>query len=207
MSTQEPPRKTRTFWYTMARGVTLILTHTIYPVRWHIPKDLSIRPPAIIVSNHKHWLDPLLVGVKVRPYEIRFLGKKELTKSPLAAKLLDKLHMIVVDRHNSDLKAMRDCVQTVRQGNILSIFPEGTRCRDTTMAHMESGCSLIALRCKAPVYPVLIDAPCRPFRRVNVYFGRPLPLEDLYEQPLSAQSAEELDRRVRDSILSLGPIP
>ena len=200
-------KRERTFWFTMARIVTRILTHTVFPTRWHIPDGLSVRGPAIVVSNHKHWLDPLLVGVKIKDQEIRFLGKKELVKTKIGEKLLTRLHMIVVDRHNSDLKAMRDCVNTVRQGHVLGIFPEGTRCRDTTMEHLETGCALIALRCKATVYPVLIDRPCRLFRRVNVYFGQPLVLDDLYEASPNGETAEEMNRRIRESVLSLGPIP
>lgn len=207
-SAPEPSAKReRTFWFTMARIVTQILTHTVFPTRWHIPEGLSIHGPAIVVSNHKHWLDPLLVGVKIKDQEIRFLGKKELVKTKIGEKLLTRLHMIVVDRHNSDLKAMRDCVSTVRQGHVLGIFPEGTRCRDTTMEHLETGCALIALRCKAAVYPVLIDRPCRLFRRVNVFFGAPLSLDDLYEASPNGETAEEMNRRIRESVLSLGPIP
>ena len=197
------PARERTFTYSMARFVTLILTHTVYPTRWHIPKGLCIQGPSIVVSNHKHWLDPLLIGVKVKHQEIRFLGKKELVKTKIGQRLLTSLHMIVVDRHNSDLKAMRDCVNTVRQGNILGIFPEGTRCPDTLMEHIETGCGLIALRCKATLYPVLIDKPCRPFRRVNVYFGQPLEVSDLYEDSPSADTAAEMNRRIREGILSL----
>ena len=209
---QTPARETsqkgeKTFWYTMARAVTLFLTHTVFPTRWHVPEGLSIEGPAIVVSNHKHWLDPLLIGVKIKNQELRFLGKKELVKTKAGEKLLTRLHMIVVDRHNSDLKAMRDCVNTVRQGHILGIFPEGTRCRETTMEHLETGCALIALRCKATVYPVLIDRPCRLFRRVNVYFGQPLALDDLYEASPNGETAEEMNRRIREGVLSLGPLP
>ena len=46
------PKRERTFWYTMARAVTHLLTHTVYPTRWHIPQGLSIQGPAIVVSNH-----------------------------------------------------------------------------------------------------------------------------------------------------------
>lgn len=205
MSDQKAPPKEKTFWYTCARAVNFILTHTVYPVTWHMPEHFSDAPPAIIVSNHKHWLDPLLIGSRIKTCEVRFLGKKELVKTRLGAFVLDKLHMIVVDRHNSDLKAMRECVNTVREGHILAIFPEGTRCRDTTLEHMESGCAMIALRCKVPVIPVLIDRPCGLFRRVHVRFGRPIPLTDLYEAPFNNETAAAVLERMREGILSLAP--
>ncbi len=193
----------RTFWFTAARVLSALLTHTIYPVRYVGCEYAAMDAPFIVVSTHKHWLDPLLVGSRIKRYEVRFLGKKELVGTKIGAWMLDKLHMIVVDRHNSDLKAMRDCVQVIRDGHVLCIFPEGTRCPDTTLEHMESGCALIALRSKAPVLPVLVDKPCRLFRTVHVIYGPPVDLSDLIAEGISAETAEKCNARIREHILRL----
>ena len=102
-------RKERTFWFTMARALTRFLGHTFFPVRYRGREYTDFDAPYILVSNHKHWLDPLVIGDGIRRYEVRFLGKKELVRTKLGEWMMAKLHMIVVDRHNSDLKAMRDC--------------------------------------------------------------------------------------------------
>ena len=135
--------------------------------------------------------------------KVRFLGKKELVKTRAGAWLLNKLHMIVVDRHNSDLKAMRECMNVIRQGHVLGIFPEGTRCRNTTMEHLETGCAFIALRAKVPLLPVLIDRPVRPFRLTRVTYGPPIDISDLAAEGINAETAEKLNERIRASILSL----
>ena len=46
-----------------------------------------------------------------------------------------------------------------------------------------------------------------PFNRVNVYFGQPLALDDLYEASPNGETAEEMNRRIREGVLSLGPLP
>lgn len=200
---QTAAREKRTFWFTAARRLIWVLGHTIYPLRFHGREYADLDAPFILVSNHKHWLDPLIIGSGIRRYEVRFLGKKELVKTRIGAWLLNKLHMIVVDRHNSDLKAMRECMNVIRQGHVLGIFPEGTRCRNTTMEHLETGCAFIALRAKVPLLPVLIDRPVRPFRLTRVTYGPPIDISDLAAEGINAETAEKLNERIRASILSL----
>ena len=200
---QTAAREKRTFWFMAARRLIWVLGHTIYPLRFHGREYADLDAPFILVSNHKHWLDPLIIGSGIRRYEVRFLGKKELVKTRIGAWLLNKLHMIVVDRHNSDLKAMRECMNVIRQGHVLGIFPEGTRCRNTTMEHLETGCAFIALRAKVPLLPVLIDRPVRPFRLTRVTYGPPIDISDLAAEGINAETAEKLNERIRASILSL----
>ena len=200
---KRPAREKATFWFTMARGFVWLVGHTFWPVRFHGREYADLDAPFILVSNHKHWLDPLIIGSGIRRYEVRYLGKKELVKTKIGAWLLDKLHMIVVDRHNSDLKAMRDCVNVVREGHVLGIFPEGTRCRETTMEHLETGCAFIALRAKVPLLPALIDRPVRAFHVTHVTYGPPIDISDLVAEGISSETAEKLNDRIRKSVLAL----
>lgn len=205
MGDTEKDRPERTFWFTIARGFAYFMTALFFPVTYHGLQNYELNAPYIIIANHKHWFDPLLVGVKVKRYEVRYLGKKELAANRFTKWITGKLHMIVVDRHNSDLSAMRACVNTVRQGHVLGIFPEGTRCKDSTMSHLESGAAFIALRCKVPLVPVLVDKPAKLWRRVNVYVGKPIETADLYTQPADASTVALLLDRMRNAVLALAP--
>ena len=53
--------------------------------------------------------------------------------------------------------AMRACVKALKDGYILGVFPEGTRCRDTLMEKPKTGVAMIALRSGVPLLPVYID--------------------------------------------------
>ena len=75
-----PAPEKRTFWFTAARALTWLLGHTVFPLRYYGRAYADLDAPFILVSNHKHWLDPLAAGAGVRRYEVRFLGKKEETE-------------------------------------------------------------------------------------------------------------------------------
>ena len=195
-------KKERTFLFTLARAFAHLML-LFYPTRYHGLENIPTEAPFILISNHKHWFDPLLIAVKIRAFEVRFLGKKELGKAKIAHYVLQKLHMILVDRHNSDMAAMRACVNVIRQGHVLGIFPEGTRCKETTMEHIESGAAFIALRCKVPLVPVLIERPCKLFRKNDVWFGKPLEVQDLYAEEINTETVARLMDRMCSGICTL----
>ena len=195
----ESPKKERTFWYTVARGFACVLFHTLCPVRTLRPERLQREAPFLLISNHLSWMDPLAAGRYITRYETVFLGKKELVKTNLAYWLLTRLHMIIVDRHASDMEAMRACLRTLKEGHVLGIFPEGTRHHQGIMEEIESGTSLIALRSGVPVIPVLISGKIRPFHKVYVLCGEPIPTEDLRAQGVNSASAEALTERIRET--------
>lgn len=58
------------------------------------------------------------------PLRSELPGKIELAKAPVVGKLLMHLHMIPVDRHHSDMEAMRACLRVTKAGGVLGIFPK-----------------------------------------------------------------------------------
>ena len=195
-----PPEKERTFVYTLARIVACIGNHTIFPVRYYDRENFDLQGPYIAMSNHNSALDPLILAYPCKKYEFRFVGKKELTKNKFIGALLNKgLHMITVDRHNSDLAAMRLCVKTLRDGYVLGIFPEGTRHHEDLMSEVETGAAVLALRAKVPILPVYIESKPRLFRVNRVYIGKPMDIADLTAQGFNTDVVETLCGRIRDT--------
>ena len=183
-------------WYTFLRVMGRFVLRTLCPTRYVHPERLQGDAPFIVIGNHTSWLDPVAIGGVIRRYEVVFLGKKELVKNKAIAWLLDKLHMIVVDRHKSDMEAMRSCLKAVKQGCVLGIFPEGTRYHRGVMEETESGVGLIALRSGVPLMPVYIRGKFRPFRRTTVYCGEAIPTEDLRAQGVNAATGAALMERI-----------
>lgn len=194
----EAQKERRSGWYTFARVVAFFATHTIFPVKYHDVERMSEREGSfIIIANHASMLDPVAIANAVKKREITFMGKKELMKNKLLARIFTGMHMIVVDRHNSDMRAMRACVSALRKGEILGIFPEGTRHHEGVMEQMESGAALITLQSKAPLVPVLITPKIKAFRRTHIYVGEPIDYTDLLEQGVSNETAAALTERIR----------
>ena len=193
------PKRERTAIYTLARIIFGFLFHTIFPLRFHTAQIVEeMQPPYIIMANHRSFADPMALAIKVKRYEIRFIGKRELAHGRLKSWLFSGLHMILVSRHATDMAAMRQCMQTLKEGHILGIFPEGTRHQPEMMQEVESGTAIIALRARVPLLPVYIDGKIRPFHITHIYYGKPMELDDLYAQGVNNDTAHQLCQRIHD---------
>lgn len=188
----ERKREKRTFWYTLARVLLFFFVPLFYPVRYHGTKQAdALDAPYLLVSNHGSMMDPLVIVLPIKRFEVRFLGKSELVKNPILAYLVRKLHMISVSRHMTDMAAMRASNEVLKAGHVLGIFPEGTRKPpERLMEGVESGVSLIALRNKVPVLPVYIHGRMRPFRRTHIYYLPPLEYGHLLEKGLGKDTVD-----------------
>lgn len=193
---KKPAEKKRSGLYTFAKPIAAFLLKTLFPVRYHLRERLDIDAPFIVIGNHVSMFDPVIVGVAVKKYQVRFVGKKELCKNKFIAAMFKNLRMIPVDRHNSDMEAMRACMKVTRDGEILGIFPEGTRYHKGVMEEMESGIGLIALRSRVPLIPVYITGKLGLFRRLHVYVDEAIPTEDLREQGVNKETCDLLLRRI-----------
>ena len=193
------PKRERTAIYTLARIIFGFLFHTIFPLRFHNAQIVEeMQPPYIIMANHRSFADPMALAIKVKKYEIRFIGKRELAHGRLKSWLFSGLHMILVSRHATDMAAMLQCMQTLKEGHILGIFPEGTRHQPEMMQEVESGTAIIALRARVPLLPVYIDGKIRPFHITHIYYGKPMELDDLYAQGVNNDTAHQLCQRIHD---------
>lgn len=182
--------------YQAARAVATLLFHTLFPVRWHHVERAQMDAPYLLLGNHNSMLDPLVIGLPVYRYHIRYLGKKELVKYRLLHWMFDKLRMIPVDRHNMDMTAMRACLKTLREGHVLGIFPEGTRHKEGVMQDMESGVALMALRAGVRLLPAYISGKPRLLRPVHVYYGQPLSISDISAGGVNKEACGEVMERV-----------
>lgn len=199
----QPQTNKDSLLYAIAKPIVGLLLKTILPVKFHNRERLAQDPPYIVIANHSSMLDPVIIGVGVIGHQVRFIGKKELTKNKLAAWLFKQLRMIPVDRHNSDMEAMRACMRVTKEGGILGIFPEGTRHHEGLMTEMESGIGLIALRSRVPLMPVYITGKLKLFRRLHVYVGEAIPTEDLREEGVNRETCEKLMQRITQTYAAM----
>ena len=190
--------------YEITRFLAIILFHTFMPVRFHNRERLDQEPPFVLIANHRHALDPIAMAMGIPKQQIVFLAKKELAgDSKFRANVLTRLHCILVNRHETDMEAMRACMKAVKMKKILLIFPEGTRHHEGEMEQIESGTALIAMRSKAPVIPIYFDRKLSWFKVTNLYVGEPIPYEDLLEKGINTETCEEMNERMRETFRNM----
>ncbi len=202
MTSNNKPYKRRTAFYTFARRLFIILSPLFFPLRFYNTEHL-LQPdaPFMLVANHTSMLDPIALAIPLKRYQIHFLGKTELNMGGLLKLLFRSLNMISVSRHATDMAAIRACNEVLKNGDVLGLFPEGTRNKpEDFMKGVENGLSMIALRNKVPVVPAYIHERIRLFRRSHVYFLPPIPYDDLIEQGMGKDSVDELTRRFVDAM-------
>ena len=201
----EAPKKAKwSIVYGIAKPIAALLFKSILPVKYHgLENAGKMEAPFIMIANHTTMLDPFMMAAAVPKYQIRFIGKKELWKIKPFAWFANSIRAIPVDRHNTDMEAMRACMRVTREGHVLGIFPEGTRHHKGLMTELESGVAMIALRSKVPLVPVYIAGKLGLFRTLHVYVGKPIMMDDLRENGINTESCQALLGRITETYACL----
>ena len=153
--------------YRFLVSIVSVLVKLIYRVKINGIENLKDDQPFIISANHIHIFDPVILATLTKR-QIFFLSKKELFEKKLFAKFFGKLGVIPIDRDNTDIKAIKSCFRVIRAGNILGIFPEGTRVKSVDINNMKKGVALIALKNKVNILPIHIEGTYRIFSKITV---------------------------------------
>lgn len=122
-------------------------------------------PPApfVLAANHFSHFDPVVVGAAVgRP--VRFLAVDELFGiSRLLDWLLHSYGVIPVSRSRLPLGTLRTALGRLRAGEVVGVFPEGTRVRQWGDLPMKRGAAWLAIRAGVPLVPIAITGTDRAF--------------------------------------------
>ena len=153
----------------------------------------------IIAANHRSFLDPFVIATMARR-PMYYVAKKELFSRPWQAWLLNALGAFPVDRGAGDEASVDTAKAILARGDIVLMFPEGTRVRPGSLGSPKRGVGRLALETGAPVVPVAVigtEAIRRGWRirphKVRIRAGRPLRFPHV-EQPSRALAGAVTDR-------------
>jgi 1-acyl-sn-glycerol-3-phosphate acyltransferase len=149
--------------------------------------------PVILAANHASNLDAIEIGAWLIPglgRRIHWLGKKELFAWPIVGWTATHGGVHPVDRGGTDVQAFRLAQRILGEGQILFVFPEGTRSPDGVLQEARDGLAVLALRSGAPIVPIGISGSNRvwpkgqrfphPGGRVTIRVGAPFrPADEL----------------------------
>jgi 1-acyl-sn-glycerol-3-phosphate acyltransferase len=154
----------------------------------------------VLAANHTSNFDPWPLGLPLFPQrQLRFMAKSELF-NPLLGPILRGGGAFPVRRGEGDLDAIRRAVELVLDGEIVVMFPEGTRrakgLRKKHEARAHTGAARIALTAGAPLVPAAIAGTDRLTRLppLRVAYGPPVPLDDLAGEEIKGAAREATDR-------------
>ena len=135
---------------------------------------------------------------------IHFLSKKENMNAPLLGGLCRAVKVISVNRDGNDVRALLDCFKCLKNGEKISVYPEGTRNKtDAEMLPFKHGAAVMAIKAKVPVIPVMLYSKPRFFRCTHVLVGDPVDLSEFYDRKLTDEEATKADDKIREVMLGL----
>lgn len=154
----------------------------------------------VLAANHTSNFDPWPLGIPLYPRRtLRFMAKQELF-NPIFKPILVGGGAFPVRRGEADIGAIRRAVELVREGEIVVMFPEGTRrkkgLRKRHLARAHTGAARIALAADAPLVPAAIKGTDQLTRLgpLRVAYGKPLELDDLRGVEIGPAAREATDR-------------
>lgn len=184
-------------FYTMISALLRLIYRLLFRLeasgREHVPEDGGV----VLCSNHISLLDPPAIGILLKR-RIRFMAKAELFNIPLFGAAIKALGAFPVKRGGVGKETIRTAFQLLQDGEIMGIFPEGTRNTDQSVA-AKKGAAMIALRSGAAVVPVAIIGSYKLFRKTRVVYGPPIDMSDLLEQK-GSDVLERATERIMDHI-------
>ena len=202
-------------FYKVIRFIGYVLTLLFWPIKIKGQKNLNKESSLILAANHVSYLDPIVLGVAVRR-KIYFIAKKEVFNIPILGFIIRSLGAIPVDRKKPNPVSIKKTFLVLKKGNILGIFPEGTRSLNGKLLDFNIGLIKIALKTKSPIIPVGINGtfsiyPPKAklpsfFKRKNIYinFGEPIHLDNTREKDIIYQKESLL--LIKENIEELATI-
>ena len=136
----------------IVKGAIWIYCKVVYRFELVGKENIPKKGPIIICGNHRSFLDPPLIEVTCRRYT-RFLAKEELTKNKFLAFLGVVFNAILVKRDSKEVVAIKESLKTLKNGDCLALFPEGTRNGLEKGVKVKDGVAFFAVRSGAKVVP------------------------------------------------------
>jgi 1-acyl-sn-glycerol-3-phosphate acyltransferase len=198
--------------YRFAALVSRPILNGLYRLRATGVENVPLTGGCVLACNHLSNFDPWPLGMPLWPHRwLRFMAKSELYWWPQRL-VLDAAGAFKVRRGIGDMEAVATAVRLAREGNVVVMFPEGTRRKKGLVKkhrpRARSGAARIALEAGVPLVPAALAGTDRllTLGPLRVAYGAPIEVDDLNPADLRRSSqiaTERLMARINDLEASL----
>ncbi len=184
-----------TFLYKFLKPGLIFLVKLLYNPKIVGKENLKIDSGYVIASNHVHAFDPIMIMYSSKRV-VHFLAKIELFRGIMKPFYLS-YGTIPVDRSKSNPKAVELAEEFLRNGEIIGLFPEGTRNKTKEkLLEFRYGAVRMAIDAGVKIIPCAITGKYKIFRSsVVVRYGEAL--------DVSWMSVEDANEKLRNKVLEL----
>jgi len=189
----------------------LLIIYNRMSAQWEAPLPES--DIYIVASNHCSNLDPLVAGANF-PKQLRYLAKDELFRPFLFGKIIRILGAVPVlqEDSNAAAAALKGCLNLLKDGESVILFPEGTRSHDGKLKPLEGGTALISIKTGAPIIPVYISGTFEAMpsgaawikpEKIRVFYGKAIYPPKSAEVKNSKEARAELTQTLTKALIDM----
>ena len=204
----------RPFLFCFCRRLLLLMFRLFHRWELHGREHVPLTGGCLLAANHVSYLDPPALGCSAMKRVVRFMARDTLFKKGFGHWFMTGVAAIPISRERGDVGALKRCIQLLRQGDCVGIFPEGTRSRDGQLGTAKAGIGFLIIAAAVPVVPAYIDGTYEALprgaswpkpKKVRVFVGPPIQPEELLKFGKGRESYELVSQLVMDRIKALKP--
>lgn len=172
--------------FTAAPGLLLFRPKKIY-ISEKAKQDIKTKDGALIISNHICLVDPMYLMLSIWRRRHHFVAMKELSQGRFKTFLFTKAFLcIMIDRDNFSIKNFKEIVKHLKQGEIVSMFPEGhVNTNKEGVNEFKSGMIVMALKSGCPIIPVYIKRRKHWYSRLVIGVGEAIDSKNFAKGPIA----------------------
>lgn len=160
----------------------------------------------VLCSNHIHALDSVLYVTRIKRM-VYAMGKEELFNTKFKNWFMRSMGVFPVKRDSvASEEAIKTAIDHLNDGDILMIFPEGTRNGLEKGVKPKKGVSLIALKAKVPIIPMAMEGSFKPFTKIKIRIGNPIALNEYYPnegEKINPRNLVTITNNVMEKVIKL----
>jgi 1-acyl-sn-glycerol-3-phosphate acyltransferase len=169
---------------------------------WRVEVDGAERVPptgpVILAPVHRSFMD-FLVAAQVTRRKVYYMAKDDLWHSPRFGRFLESIGAFPVNRDGADRSAIERSQAVLERGDVLILFPEGTRRAGPVIEHLHEGAAFLAARTGAPIVPIGIGGTAEAMPKGSKMV-RPVKVHVVVGEPLAAPARSEKGRVPRTQV-------
>lgn len=170
-----------------------------FGVKIHHVEKLPDLDSYLICSNHLDARDPFVIGSVLDP-QISVLAKKELFKYKIVSWFIKLNGAIPVDRGSNDITAIKSALKVLKGGNVMMLFPEGTRNKTNVPLEAKPGVAMIAVKAKVPIVPISFISNYKHFNKMHIIIGDPIYLDEYFDKRMTTEDYKGISQEILNRI-------
>lgn len=163
--------------------------------------------PAIIVSNHATYIDPIIVMVATWNRRTSFIATEDLFGTKIRSFFFSAIRCIKINKQNVSMQTFKNVQDVINHGHLVGIFPEGHIQTKDSNDHYKSGAVMFATLCDVPIIQIYIHKKEHWWQRQHVVISDKINVKELINSKIpTVEEIEEVTKFLENQELELKKI-